>query len=253
MSKFIEVFERTEIKYLLSYKQFTAIKAFLENYARVDKYGKTRIHNIYFDTQDYKLIRTSLEKPVYKEKLRLRTYEDTNDFTNSFIEIKKKYKGIVYKRRVSGIYRKAYEYLVKGGSPLDDSQISREIEGFRQMYEGLRPAMTISYDRIAMAGITDPNFRVTFDTNIQWSTEETDLRYEGWGEQVLKEGQYLMEIKVAESMPMPIAQKLSELGIFPTSFSKYGKAYTDMISSQARAHRTEPTVTPEYEREVAYA
>ena len=107
MSKFIEVFERTEIKYLLSYKQFTAIKAFLENYARVDKYGKTRIHNIYFDTQDYKLIRTSLEKPVYKEKLRLRTYGDTNDFTNSFIEIKKKYKGIVYKRRVSGIYRKA--------------------------------------------------------------------------------------------------------------------------------------------------
>ena len=93
MSEYIEVFERTEIKYLLSHEQFIKLQEFLVNYARIDDYGKTRIHNIYFDTPDYKLIRTSLDKPVYKEKLRLRTYGDTNDFTNSFIEIKKKYKG----------------------------------------------------------------------------------------------------------------------------------------------------------------
>ncbi len=254
MSEYIEVFERTEIKYLLSHEQFIKLQEFLVNYARIDDYGKTRIHNIYFDTPDYKLIRTSLDKPVYKEKLRLRTYGDTNDFTNSFIEIKKKYKGIVYKRRVSGTYKKAYDYLVKDGHPLDDSQISREIESFRNMYGELRPAMNISYDRIAMVGIDDPNFRVTFDTNIQWTTDKPDLRRETGGRQILKDGEYLMEIKVANSMPMSLARRLSELRIFPTSFSKYGRAYTDMTGTKGMVYSMEPDMASRYEREViAYA
>ena len=100
MSGYIDVFKRTEIKYLLSRDQYRKLFSFLEGFAKVDEYGKTRINNIYFDTSNYKLIRTSLEKPIYKEKLRLRTYGSTNDNTNSFIEIKKKYDGIVYKRRV---------------------------------------------------------------------------------------------------------------------------------------------------------
>ena len=254
MSEYIEVFERTEIKYLLSHEQFIKLQEFLVNYARIDNYGKTRIHNIYFDTPDYKLIRTSLDKPVYKEKLRLRTYGDTNDFTNSFIEIKKKYKGLVYKRRVSGTYKKAYDYLVKDGHPLDDSQISREIESFRNMYGELRPAMNISYDRIAMVGIDDPNFRVTFDTNIQWTTDKPDLRRETGGRQILKDGEYLMEIKVANSMPMSLARRLSELRIFPTSFSKYGRAYTDMTGTKGVVYSMEPDMASRYEREViAYA
>ena len=232
MSEYIEVFERTEIKYLLSHEQFIKLQEFLVNYARIDDYGKTRIHNIYFDTPDYKLIRTSLDKPVYKEKLRLRTYGDTNDFTNSFIEIKKKYKGIVYKRRVSGTYKKAYDYLVKDGHPLDDSQISREIAGFIEMYEDLRPAMRISYDRIAMAGIYDPDFRVTFDTKIEWDTESLDLRYKSIGIPILKEGEYMMEIKVKDSMSYELTEKLSELGIYPASFSKYGRGYEAMLRNK---------------------
>ena len=253
MSNYIEVFERTEIKYLLSHEQYVKLREFLSDYARVDDYGRTRIHNIYFDTPDYRLIRTSLDKPVYKEKLRLRTYGDTNDFTDSFIEIKKKYKGIVYKRRVSGTYKKAYDYLVRDGYPLDDSQISREIEGFRNIYGNLKPVMNISYDRIAMVGLDDPNFRVTFDTNIQWSTDKPDLRREVRGREILKEGEWLMEIKVAEGMPMSLARRLSELKIFPTSFSKYGRAYMDMRGLRGAGYVMEQEQTS-YEREViAYA
>lgn len=232
MSVYIENFKRTEIKYLLNSNQFDSLFSFLQGFAKVDSYGKTRINNIYFDTPDYKLIRTSLEKPIYKEKLRLRTYGETTDDTNSFIEIKKKYDGIVYKRRVSGRYKDAFDYLVRAGKLLDDSQISREIAGFIDMYEDLRPAMRISYDRIAMAGIYDPDFRVTFDTKIEWDTESLDLRYKSIGIPILKEGEYMMEIKVKDSMSYELTEKLSELGIFPASFSKYGRGYEAMLRSR---------------------
>ena len=232
MSVYIENFKRTEIKYLLTSNQFDSLFSFLQGFAKVDSYGKTRINNIYFDTPDYKLIRTSLEKPIYKEKLRLRTYGETTDDTNSFIEIKKKYDGIVYKRRVSGRYKDAYDYLVREGKPLDDSQISREIACFINMYEDLRPAMRISYDRIAMAGIYDPEFRVTFDTKIEWDTESLDLRYKSIGIPILKEGEYMMEIKVKDSMSYELTEKLSELGIYPASFSKYGRGYEAMLRNR---------------------
>ncbi len=233
MSEYIENFKRTEIKYLLNSYQFNQLFSFLQGFAKVDDYGKTRINNIYFDTPSFQLIRTSLEKPIYKEKLRLRTYGDTTDDTNAFIEIKKKYDGIVYKRRVSGPYKLAFDYLVNGGDPLDDSQISREIAGFIYMYDGLRPAMRISYDRVAMAGIDDPDFRVTFDTKIDWSVDSLDLREESEGIPILKGDNYMMEIKVARSMPKNLSEKLSELKIFPASFSKYGRGYQDMILKDA--------------------
>ena len=239
MSEYKEVFKRTEIKYLLSEEQFQSLFLYLNNIARVDRYGKTRINNIYFDTPGFRLIRTSLEKPLYKEKLRLRTYGKTQDDTNAFIEIKKKYDGIVYKRRISGDYKKAYDYLVNDGGILEDSQIAREIESLKEMYPGLKPAMTICYDRIAMAGIYDPDFRVTFDTNIQWGIDKLDLRENPGGRQLLKPGEYMMEIKVANAMPMELCQVLSELKIFPTSFSKYGRGYTDMMCQAAATMLTQ--------------
>ncbi|SFQ46689.1 VTC domain-containing protein [Lachnospiraceae bacterium XBB1006] len=229
MSEYKEVFQRTEIKYLLSKEQFTKLFPILCTMAKVDRYGKTKINNIYFDTPDCQLIRTSLEKPLYKEKLRLRTYGETTEDTNSFIEIKKKYDGIVYKRRISGGYRQALSYLTGKGSKIEESQIASEIEGFRRMYPGLRPAMVIRYDRIAMAGIEDPDFRVTFDSNITWCTKDLDLCSHEEGTPILNEGEYMMEIKVANAMPMKLAKALSELKIFPASFSKYGRGYTQMI------------------------
>jgi SPX domain protein involved in polyphosphate accumulation len=127
MGAYQDIFQRVEKKYVLDEQTYNLFMEKIEPYFKPDQYPKCTVYNIYFDTPDYLMIRTSLEKPVYKEKLRLRTYGDTTDSTNSFIEIKKKYDGIVYKRRVSGAYKAAYDYLVNGGAPLDESQISREI------------------------------------------------------------------------------------------------------------------------------
>ena len=124
MAGFKDVFERIETKFLLDDMQYTELMKRLENVAAVDSYGKTSILNIYFDTPDYRLIERSLEKPVYKEKLRLRTYGVASDDTNAFIEIKKKYKGVVYKRRISMPYKEAIDYLVEGKRPKKTSQIS---------------------------------------------------------------------------------------------------------------------------------
>ena len=237
MADYREVFKRTEIKYLLDEEQYQRLIAYLETIAYVDEYGLSRINNIYFDTPDYVLARTSMEKPLYKEKLRLRTYGETGDDTNSFIEIKKKYAGIVYKRRISGRYADTYDYLTQGSEMEDSSQISREIRAFLKLYGRLRPAMSVCYDRIAMAGIEDKEFRVTFDSNITWDDRCTDLRKIKGGNSLLKPGQRLMEIKVCNAMPMQLSRKLSELSVFPVSFSKYCSGYKEMISIRGACAR----------------
>ena len=224
-----DVFERIETKYLLSEIQYREIMKRLQPIAKIDGYGETSILNIYFDTPDFTLIERSLEKPVYKEKLRLRTYGIPEDDTNAFIEIKKKYKGVVYKRRISMPYSDALAYLTTGKEPLKESQISREIDYFKKFYKGLRPAMAISYDRIAMAGIYDPELRITFDKNIRWRTRDLSLKRGNVGKDILLPGQHLMELKIAGAMSMEMARILDELNIRKTSFSKYGKGYVEYM------------------------
>ena len=242
MAGFKEVFRRSEIKYLLSAEQYKQVREYLDTIAEVDAYGLSRVNNIYFDTRDYRLIRTSLQKPVYKEKLRLRTYGQTEDDTNSFIEIKKKYKGVVYKRRISGRYADNYRYLTRQGKRTENSQIAGEIDQTIQMYPGLVPAMSICYDRIAMVGKEDPGLRITFDSNILYNENCSDLRNIQGGKPLLQEGQRLMEIKVEGGFPMELAKKLSELSIFPSSFSKYGSGYTDMIRERAAAKQNADSI-----------
>ena len=229
MAGFKDVFQRIELKYLVDDTQYTELRKRLEKMAAVDSYGKTSILNIYFDTPQYTLINRSLEGPVYKEKLRLRTYGTAKDDTNAFIEIKKKYKGVVYKRRISMPYKEALAYLVEGKRPEKRSQISDEIDYFLQYYKGIRPAMAISYDRIAMAGIDDPELRITFDTNIRWRTNNLSLKEGNVGKDILLPGQHLMELKIAGAMPVELARILDELNIRKVSFSKYGKGYLDYM------------------------
>ena len=227
-------FKRTEIKYLLNRTQYEAFTERMEKIARIDAYGKTQILNIYFDTPDFQLIRTSLEKPVYKEKLRLRTYGTPKEDTNAFVEIKKKFRGVVYKRRIVLPYAEAFDYMTEGkrGKGLQecDSQIVGEIDAFMEQYQNPEGKMMISYDRIAWEGIYDPALRITFDTNICWRTGHLDLRSGGLGRSLLREGEHLMEIKITGAMDMEIARILSELSIFPASFSKYGKGYMNMVN-----------------------
>ncbi len=242
MAGFKDVFQRIEVKYLLDDMQYTELRKRLEGMAAVDSYGKTSILNIYFDTPDYKLIERSLEKPVYKEKLRLRTYGVADDDTNAFIEIKKKYKGVVYKRRISMPYKKAMEYLVDGKRPEQRSQISDEIDYFLKYYKGIRPAMAISYDRIAMAGIEDPDLRITFDTNIRWRTDKLSLSEGNVGKDILLPGQHLMELKIAGAMSIELAKILDELNIRKTSFSKYGKGYVDYMYGEDAEERNKSNI-----------
>ena len=229
MSGFQDVFQRIETKYLMDEDQYQALRKRLEGMAEVDRYGETPILNIYFDTPDYRLIRTSLEKPAYKEKLRLRSYGVPQDDTQAFIEIKKKFKGVVYKRRIGMSYEDSLAYLCEGRPVKEPSQISGEIDYFMHYYKGIRPAMAVAYDRIAMSGTTDSILRISFDRNIRWRVDHMDLKEGNVGRDILEPGQHLMELKIAGAMSTELAEILSELNIYQVSFSKYGRGYVDYM------------------------
>ncbi|WP_077612675.1 polyphosphate polymerase domain-containing protein [Clostridium sp. Marseille-P2415] len=225
MSGYQMTFERFEIKYLLDPVQVRELKKKLEGKMVTDRYGKSVICNIYFDTPDSRLIRESLEKPVYKEKLRLRSYGMPKEDGSVFLELKKKYKGIVYKRREVMSLAEAEEYLYRRGRLERDSQVLHEIDWFLDYYKQVVPAMYISYDRTAMYGVEEEALRLTLDGNILWRDEELSLDQGSWGQPLLETGWCLMEIKIAGAMPVWLGHILDELRIYPASFSKYGRAY----------------------------
>ncbi len=188
-----------------------------------DEYGLSTISSIYFDTDNYDVIRTSLEKPVYKEKLRLRVYGKVTGNSNAFLELKKKYEGVVYKRRITLKLKDAMDYLNKGIYPAENSQILKEIDYFLKMYKPTRGTY-IAYDRIAMYGLEDKDLRITFDKDIRVAFDRTSIEPPEDVKPVTKEGERLMEIKVQGAMPLWLTEALSELKIYPVSFSKYGMA-----------------------------
>lgn len=224
------VFQRIEKKYLLKEEQYEKLIQRIEPYMSMDNYGKHTICNIYYDTDSFELIRESIEKPEYKEKLRLRSYGTPKMTDKVYLEIKKKYDGIVYKRRISLTLEEAVNYLEYGIRPLRDCQILREIDYFIQFY---RPSTKVflAYDRVAYFGKEDPEVRLTFDTNIRSRQEDLDLTHGDYGTYLLEKGYHLMEIKVPLAMPMWLSRALSELEIYPVSFSKYGNVYRNDIAS----------------------
>lgn len=216
------IFKRVEIKYLLSEAQYQEMMKRLEPYMRIDEYGLSEINSIYYDTEGYDIVRESLEKPVYKEKLRLRVYGEVNDDSKAFLELKKKYKGVVYKRRIAMKLREAEDYLNKGVIPDINSQIFREIDYFVKFYRPTRKNL-VKYQRIALFGIDDKDIRITFDSDILVKLNEGNLRKPENARNLLNPGERLMEIKVPGAMPMWLASILSELNIRPSSFSKIGE------------------------------
>jgi len=225
MSGYQMTFERIEMKYLLDPVQFGELKERLDGKMVSDQYGNSTICNIYFDTPDARLIRESLEKPVYKEKFRLRSYGLPRENSSVFLELKKKYKGIVYKRRETMNLAEAEAYLYRGKKTGRDTQVLREIDWFFDYYKEVIPAMYISYERTALYGVEDEELRMTFDRNILWRTESLRLENGSWGASILEDGWCLMEIKIPGSMPLWLGHILDELKIYPASFSKYGQAY----------------------------
>jgi len=247
MDAYKESFQRYEKKFLISEEQYQSILQYLKTIASPDQYGLTTIHNIYYDTENWYLVRKSIEGPVYKEKLRLRTYEKPKGSSPSFIEIKKKYRDIVYKRRISLPYDEAVSYLgtMKREKFQDYSseQIGREIDSFLKFHENIMPKMDIFYDRIAWAGISDPEFRVTFDSNIRYRTDDLDLKNGSGGKSLLNADEKLMEIKIKRAVSLPLARALSKAGIKMCSFSKYGSSFKELNRIESTEQRREMTWT----------
>jgi len=229
------IFKRCEKKYLLGREQYDRLLPLLQTKMTQDDYGVHTICNIYFDTPQYDLIRTSIEKPVYKEKLRLRSYGVPGADDKVFIELKKKYKGVVYKRRVSVSLKEAADYFETGKHPETDSHVLREIDWFQSMYH-TAPKIFIAYERCAYFSDEDFNLRVTFDQGIRFRKTNLDLSFGDWGLQLLQSGQVLMEIKISVAMPLWMSRMLSELEIYPASFSKYGVCYKDYLIDDMMSH-----------------
>ncbi len=221
------IFQRHELKYMISVQQQEEILKTLEPYMTADKFGHSSIRNLYYDTPDFRLIRQSLDRPVYKEKLRMRSYGIAAQTQPVFVELKKKYKSVVYKRRIEMPQAYALESLAFN-APMPDSQIGREIAAFLDFYRQLAPRVFLSYDRDAFYAKDDSGFRLTFDENIRYRTRELTLSSDAWGTALLEPGMVLMELKAQDSIPLWMAHTLSHLGIRKTSFSKYGTAYMQM-------------------------
>jgi uncharacterized protein YjbK len=228
-----EIFQRIEKKYLLTVENYQKLRERLFDFVEEDEYGLSTICNVYYDTQDYALIRDSIEKPVYKEKLRLRSYGTPQEQDKVFLELKKKYDGVVYKRRVSMPLKEARNYLTHGirpDSPVNE-QILKEIDYFKQFYE-VMPRMYLAYDRIATYGKEDKSLRITFDQNIRYRQDDIELELGSAGHLLLKLGEVVMEIKVGGAYPLWLTEILSEMKIYPTSFSKYGNVYKKILTEE---------------------
>ena len=229
------IFKRYELKYLLSLGQYRLIKSEAACYVRGDKYGVSDVCNLYCDKPDFLLARRSIEKPFYKEKLRIRSYGVAADGSEVFTEIKKKYDSVVCKRRILTDESTALNLLT--GRAGNDSQIGREITYFTKLYPGILPQMYISYRREAFYGKEDKDFRITFDRSILWRTDDLSLKSGIYGRPVLPEDVVLMEIKTAAAIPLWLVRILSDNRIYKTSFSKYGTAYALMLKDKKQGEQ----------------
>lgn len=225
------IFQRYEIKYRVTRAQQQRIIQAIAPYMQADRYGLHTIRNVYFDTPDHRLIRRSLEKPLYKEKLRVRSYVTATAETPVFVELKKKYKGIVYKRRIVLPEADAMAFLCERRA-VGETQILREIAYCLEYYRDLRPAMYLAYDRQAFYGREDPDLRLTFDTNIRWRQDRLRLTEEPDGRLLVPEDTVMMEIKTTTALPLWLTALLNEEKIYKSSFSKYGTAYLETVKEK---------------------
>ncbi|MNC14081.1 VTC domain protein [compost metagenome] len=232
----IEVFNRYENKYLFDTAAYHKLYNELLEYMEPDDYNKQHefysITNLYYDTPSNTLIRNSLSKPKYKEKLRLRAYGVPNEETKVYLEIKKKVFGLVNKRRTSLKLHEAYDF-VRTGTPPEykdymNKQVVEEIKYFLSCYD-LKPMVYLSYDRKALFCKNNRDLRITFDTNIRSRRCDLKMEHGTYGEQLLEPGQWLMEVKAEKTIPVWLSKMLSEHQMYRTSFSKYGNEYKKML------------------------
>ena len=227
----IMIFKRYEKKYRLNKNEYSKLMSLIHEKLVPDKYGISTLCSLYLDTPDFVLIRNSIEAESYKEKLRIRSYGVPSDDKKLFFEIKKKYKGVVYKRRVSMTERMALEYIESGEKPFD-SQIMREIDYAMTVYRRPKPNVCILCEREAFFTCDSPDVRLTFDKNLRYRRGFPREENVSDGVPLIGEDEYILEIKTPGAMPLWLAHALSECAVYPTKFSKYANAYYDIIKKE---------------------
>lgn len=244
--QFQDVFRRKEKKYMLTAAQYQQMRqGIMAHGMQPDEFGLHTIASLYYDTPDYQLIQHSLEKPVYKEKLRLRAYgSQVLPDDDAYVEIKKKFKGVVYKRRIAAPLPEAMQGLAEGHFQDTHGQIGREINFFLQRYN-LRPACWLGYERKAFFSETE-DVRITFDENIRFRLDGWDMTLPPEGAPLMDQGLYLMEVKIPFGMPLWLVDLMNECGVFSRSFSKYGTVYMEHI------HPRVPLRTADIRKEHTY-
>lgn len=225
---------RTEKKYLADRSVIDSFIAGISPHMAEDLYFRQRIHNVYFDNDNNEVIRHSLEKQEFKEKLRLRGYEIKGRLCPYvYLELKKKFKGVVYKRRLmlppeegrkvlSGTREEVYALL--GESP-----VGQEIRAYMER-TGCYPKQYLSYERFSYRGKDDGELRITIDTGLKSRESSLSLGAAAEDESYWEEQKYIIEIKATSGMPLWLVHLLTSLGLYPVSFSKYGKIYLKKLS-----------------------
>ncbi|MEE8807132.1 MAG: polyphosphate polymerase domain-containing protein [Lactimicrobium sp.] len=225
MMKETETFLRTEEKFDLSEEQAQAFLKRVEPYIVPDVYPTYTLHSLYYDTDSYAMIANCLAHPMYREKLRLRSYGDPVEGKPVYVEIKKKFHGLGQKRRTAILYQKGIEDT-DVFAHLPSSQIGQEIASSAARYD-LSPAVFVAYDRQAFTDETGM-LRLTMDRNLTFRTSQLSLYEVGPSHHLLHAPQVLMEIKLAGSYPLWLVQALTALHLYPSSFSKYGEIFIQL-------------------------
>ncbi len=225
----IYIFKRVEKKYRVDLRKKQELLSAIGEYLVPDEHGKNTIMSLYIDTPDYLLIRNSIDAKVYKEKLRLRSYGTPEKDTKVFLEIKKKYKGVVYKRRISLPLDQAYQYIETRNRP-EESQIMDEIDYAMDFYRNPKPMMLVSYEREAYFAKDMPTVRLTFDSSVRYRESDLFLEKGSDGNVILPENEFILEIKTDGALPLWLVHALDKCNIFPVSYSKYGTAYRTRLS-----------------------
>lgn len=217
------IFKRVEEKYMLTKEEKNIFINAIDKYIEEDKYFKSTICSIYFDNENSDLIVNCLEKPIFKEKVRIRSYNTPTLSDDVFLELKVKYKGVVGKRRIKINLNDFYDYQ-KNHETKNNTQIMKEISYYFEYYN-LQPAVFIAYDRESYKEKGNKNLRITIDNNLRSRTDNLRLENGDKGEKYFDEDIYLLEIKTLGAMPIWLVDVLSKLKMYPTSFSKYGEIY----------------------------
>lgn len=229
MRNYQRVFKRIEEKYMLNKDKYEALMNEIQSEIVENEYPHSRILNIYYDTLSYDLAIKSIQKPTYKEKIRLRSYDIPNESSDVFLELKRKCLGIVTKRRIAMKFKDFKSFLENGKiENFENTQIYNEIDYVFKRYS-LVPKIMVAYDRDSYYLKESEDIRITFDRNLRSRLEDLDLISGDEGKSFFDNDIRIMEIKSCNSIPIWLVKVLNELEIYPTSFSKYGEIYKKTV------------------------